>query len=146
MALVPLTLQPFEDRIKAACPGFQFVERAANVQTAIDSRQVPMPAAFLLEPTVNKHDDPVNASSLITQELFYEVGVLTMVQNYAGERGKLQSQDAEALRAQLWAALIGWQPVEGGRSVEYGSGALVAFDDQVFFYLDTFGLRYRIRG
>lgn len=104
-----------------------------------------MPAAFLLEPAVSKHGDPVNASTLITQELFYEFGVLTMVQNYAGAAGKLQSQDAETLRAQLWAALIGWQPIEGGRSVEYVSGALVSFDDQVFFYLDTFGLRYRIR-
>lgn len=144
MALTPLILQPIVDRIVAQCPGYAFVDRAANAQVAIDARQCPMPAALVLEPAVNRSGEPVNASRLTTQELIYEIGVLSMVQNYAGQSGKLQSQDAEALRSQLWGALIGWRPVEAGRAIEYSNGALTSFDDQVFFYLDTFALRYRI--
>lgn len=146
MALTPLVLQPIIDRVAANCPGYSKVDRAADSRTAIDERQNPMPAAFILEPAVIASGEPINSSGLITQELVYEIGVLTMVQNYAGKMGRLQSIEREGLQGELWAALIGWQPFTAGFAMSVQSGALVSFDDQVLFYVDTFRLQYRIRG
>lgn len=150
MPVSPLSLDPTLARIRALCMGdgptaYHLVERAANAAAVIESRQHPMPAAFVLEPAYSALGEPNASSGLVTQEMTYEVGVLTIVQNYQGEVGARQGEDAEALRLRLWQALIGWAPEENGRTYDAGSGSLLSYDDQVFAYLDTFLLQRRIR-
>lgn len=149
MPVQPLTLQAVVDRIASQCRTddlYHLVDRAANASAAIASREHAMPAAFVLEPGYSAIGTPNASGSVITARVDYEIGVLTVVKNYGSSMaGVLQSQKAEALRASLWVALVGWSPEATGFSLDLGRGSLLEFDDSVFYYLDTFVLQRRVR-
>lgn len=151
MPVAPLNLQPIVDRIANLCVAdgdgfYREASRAADRAAAMKSGEFPKPAAFVVEPAYQAGSTPPGGSSgLVTQSLEYELGVLTAVQNFAGNRGAQQGIDAETLRAKLFAALVGWAPFRAGFEIEAGSGQLLTFDDQIFWYLDTFRLAYHIR-
>lgn len=151
MPVAPLNLQPIVDRIATQCVGdgdgfYREAARAADRATAMQSGEFAKPAAFVVEPAYQAGSTPPGGSSgLVTQALDYELGVLTAVQNYGAALGDQQSIEAETLRAKLFAALVGWAPFRAGFEIEAGSGQLLTFDDQVFWYLDTFRLAYHIR-
>lgn len=151
MPVAPLNLQPIVDRIATECVRdgdgyYREAARAADRAAAMQSGEFPKPAAFVVEPAYTANGSPRGGSSgLVIQALEYELGVLTAVQNFAGNTGEQQSIEAETLRARLFDALVGWAPFTAGFEIEAGSGQLLTFDDQVFWYLDTFRLAYHIR-
>lgn len=151
MPVAPLQLQPIVERIRTLCVGdgdgyYREAARAADRAAAMKSGEFAKPGAFVVEPAYQAGSQPGNGSSgLVMQDLSYELGVLTGVQNYGSTRGEQQGIDAEVLRARLFNALVGWAPVTAGFEIEAGSGQLLDFDDQVFWYLDTFRLVYHIR-
>lgn len=148
MPVRPLTLQAIVARIATTCKGdgrYHHVARAADEAAAIQAHTHAMPAAFVLEPSYVAQGEPNAAGALVTTETENEVGVLTVVKNYAGRTGEQQSIEAETLRGLLFEALVGWAPEPEGRTLDLGRGSLLDFDEQVFYYLDVFKLRRRVR-
>ena len=120
---------------------YHLVDYAANNAAAIEARDFLMPALFIVEPmyTAAGASDSPYGSVIDPHE--YEVGFVTAVQNLSGTLGNAQSQSAQALRALLWQQIVGWSPEAPGFEFYIGRGQLLSFDEQCFFYLDTFVLR-----
>lgn len=143
-SLKPIELTPIVQRIMDNCPAYLFVAKAANRAAVMQSHDHAMPAAFVIEPTYSAKGVANTSGGVVTQPHNYEVGVVTVIRNYADAQGALQSEEAETVRGQLWEAMLTYRP-EGQFAFDLGQGGLLTFDDQVFMYLDTFRLIRRVR-
>lgn len=153
-AAAPFPLQLLLDRVAATCKladgsRFHLVDYAADQAQALATRQIPTPAALILEPSYQATSDQQGAAwGVLNVPHDYELGILTVVQNFATTGalgGRSQSVEAERLRGYLWANLLGWSPEDMGFVLDMGRGQLVDYDETVFMYLDTFTLRRVIR-
>jgi hypothetical protein len=129
---------------QGAAQQYRIADFAANQATAIEQRSIALPAALVMEPsytTIGNSD----SSMYVNAQQQYEIGVLTLVQNYGGTPGTLQSQDAGKLRKLLWDYLLGWAPEDSGFVLDSGRGQLLNFDDDFYMYVDIFTLRRVVR-
>jgi hypothetical protein len=145
MSVSPLDVTPWIARIKAQCPAVKFVGRAADNQSAIEQGPKVNPAAFVLEPAYSSIGTPNASNNSLIQMLMFEVPVLVVCQNYGDALGANAGADNYTARAQVWTALIGWNPAADGFCVSAGQGRLLKFDNQFFYYLDTYRLQAQIR-
>lgn len=152
MAAGPFDPQLVVNRLQAKVVGdgqgagiqYRVADFAANQAAAIEQRNIALPACLVMEPSYNTIGNS-DSSMYVNAQQQYEIGVLTLVQNYGGTPGNLQSQDAKALRTLIWTYLLGWSPEESGFVLDSGRGQLLNFDDDFYMYVDIFSLQRVVR-
>ncbi|WP_028310980.1 phage tail terminator protein [Derxia gummosa] len=98
------------DELRARAPSFAGrVAGAASYQAVADNDRMAVPCAYVVP---LDDDGGANRSATGTwQQITDGFGVVVVVSNALDERGQESTMDAvHELRAELWAALIGWAP------------------------------------
>ena len=121
------------EHLRAHCPGFGGrVAGAARYKQIDETASMSSPAAFVIP----LDDSPGERMSLndVRQTLTESFAVVVSLDNRPDERGQNAVNAAhDTIRAQLWAALLGWQPdglAENSiyRGIDYQGGNLLHLD------------------
>ncbi len=121
-ALKARTVATFNERIAGAAE-FKSLPETANLV---------MPAAYVipLDDDAGEQQSE-NGYSQIVRDGF---GVVVVMSNTPDERGQGSIVSVSALRAVLWAALLGWKPDASHGPVIYEGGQLLALDRARLYY------------
>jgi len=126
-------------QLRTYCPLFAGrVAGAAQFKRLDESSTLAVPAAFVIP----LDDNPGERMSLndVRQPLLESFAVIVAIDNTPDERGQSAVYAAhDTVRAQLWAALLGWQPdgLEDEsiyRGIEYQGGNLLELDRARLWY------------
>ncbi len=130
--------------LKTYCPSFAGrVAGAARFKRLDETTTLTVPHAFVI-PT---DDQPGERKSLndVRQGLTESFAVIVAISNTPDERGQAAINTAhDDIRAELWQALLGWQPDNLGHDsiyagIEYQGGNLLDLDRSRLWYQFDFG-------
>lgn len=129
--------------LKARCPSFGGrVAGAAEYKRLPEAANLVMPAAYV----VPADDQAENVQStngyrqLVTDSIF----IVVVLSNTADERGQSTITEVNAIRAELWAALLGWEPDADHSRLEYEGGNLLDLDRARLYYQFEFSAETEI--
>lgn len=132
--------------LRARCPSFaQRVAGAAEYKPVPEAAALSVPCAFVI-PLDDNPQEPMSLNG-VRQRLIDSFAVVVAVSNRADEIGQASRGTVTNLRAELWAALLGWRPVAvGGNTADsrydgiaYQGGQLLALDRARLWYQFEFG-------
>jgi len=127
-------------QLRTYCPSFAGrVAGAAKFKQLEETASMDVPVAYVIP----LDDNPGERMSLndVRQPLIESFAVVVALSNLPDERGQAAVNSAhDTIRAELWHALIGWQPdVVTYRGVEYQGGNLLDLDRARLWYQFDFG-------
>ena len=129
--------------LRARCPSLtNRIAGAAQFKLLPEAAALPVPCAFVIP-----LDDSPSASSSqnsVRQSLTDNFAVVVAISNVADEKGQGSTQSVNALRAELWAALLGWQPSDRYDGISYEGGSLLSLDRARLWYQFEFGAAMEI--
>jgi hypothetical protein len=127
------------DHLRQFCPSFGGrVAGSARFKRLDESANLAIPAAYVIA----LDDSPGDRMSLndVRQPLLEAFAVIVALSNTPDERGQAAINTAhDTIRAELWAALLGWQPdglmdQSRYRGIEYQGGNLLDLDRSRLWY------------
>jgi len=127
-------------QIKTYCPSFVGrVAGAARFKQLDESANLPVPACYVI-PLDDNPGERMSGND-VRQSLVESFAVIVALSNTPDERGQAACNTAhDTIRAELWKALIGWQPDQSiYRGVEYQGGNLLDLDRSRLWYQFDFG-------
>lgn len=130
--------------LRARCPTF-----GGNVAGAAEFRAIPetgkmrLPAAYVV-PTEDVTAEQKSATDY-WQNVTEGFAVVVVLDNTRDERGQAAGYDAvHDIRAEIWKALLGWEPDEDAGPVSYSGGQLLDMDRGRLYYQFEFMLTREI--
>lgn len=138
-----MNLTPVTERLAAETEGFLLIAGAAAFLAAGD-RLTTSPAAFVLP--LNEAAEPNRLSvGAVRQPFRFAFGILVAVKA-PGSVGERHLDMLQPLRAQVRAALVGWQHPDADDVTTATGGRLVALDtNRVLWWQDDFTLTHHYR-
>lgn len=135
-----MELTPIIKQLREYCPSFGGlrVSGAAEFKKLEEKTAVPVPAAFIVPLDDNLGESA--AQNAVRMPLTDSFAVIVCVDNSADERGQGSYDQVHALRTELWAALLGFQPKGAGQAesryegITYAGGALLKLDRSRLWY------------
>lgn len=131
-------------RLADQAPAFKSVKGAADFGAAgMDGvKQVPAAFVILLAETPGEQQHATLSTQQATRTTF---GVIYAAQNLRDARGETALTGIIALRAEVFAALYGWQPSADFDPCEFSGGRILQLDNQVLWWQDDFVTQCIIR-
>lgn len=129
--------------LRERCPSFQNrVGGAAAFKDLEESTSLPVPSAFVIP----LDDNPKDTRSLnsVRQEMTDSFAVVIAISNTVDERGQAAFHSVRDLRAELWAALLGWRPDPDYNGITYEGGTLNRMNRARLWYQFEFGAEMEI--
>lgn len=129
--------------LRERCPSFSSrIGGAAEFKMLEESTAFPVPSAFVIP----LDDDPKETRALnsVRQEITDSFAVVVAVSNTSDERGQAASGAVKTLRAELWAALLGWRPDLTYNGIVYEGGTLLRMNRARLWYQFEFGAETEI--
>lgn len=130
--------------LRARCPMFAGnVAGAAEFKTIPETGKMRLPAAYVV-PT---EDITAEQKSLTDywQNVTEGFAVIVVLDNTRDERGQVAGYDVvHDVRAQIWKALLGWEPDENAGPIAYSGGQLLDMDRGRLYYQFEFMLTREI--
>lgn len=129
--------------LRQRCPSFSNrVAGAAEFKRLPENSTLPVPAAFVIP----LDDEPeINRSQTGYRQIIRDVfAVVVVLSNVADERGQAAGTALHDIRAELFRALLGWNPEPEYDSIEYEGGQLLGMDRSRLFYQFEFGADFEI--
>lgn len=126
-----MNVTPLLAQISAQCPVFQG-RVAGGLQwdsTRIDD-QLAMPAAYVL----SVGDSAQQSTTHVVRHIVREEYLVNVALANRDVYGQDAAQNLHSLRAQLWAALVGFQPLADDDPVQYRGSSLLLIDDNRVVY------------
>lgn len=124
--------------LRARCPTFASrVAGAAQFKMLPENAALAVPAAFVIP--LDDSPQPPGSQNSIRQVMTDSFAVVIAVSNVADEKGQTSAHSIDALRAELWAALLGWRPTDRYDGISYEGGSLLAIDRARLWYQFEFG-------
>ena len=139
-------LAEIEDRLTASAPSLKFVQGAAEfaaIKANPPKNRQPGADVLPLRERAGANLVAVNATR---QRNTVDFAVVLALGNFADRRGGTASKAMGAVRDEVKAALIGWQPTADMEQIEYSGGAIVDFRDGVVWWQDDFTTSEQISG
>lgn len=133
-----MDLVPVITALRVRCPTFATrVAGAAQFKLLPENAALPVPCAFVIP----LDDNPQETMALndVRQALTDSFAVIVVVSNVADERGQDAASQIHALRAELWAALLGWRPDLRYDGINYQGGQALQLDRARLWYQFEFG-------
>lgn len=124
--------------LRTRCPTFSTrIAGAAQFKILPESAALAVPCAF----AIPLDDNPGESLAMnsVRQTLTDSFAVIVAVSNVADERGQGAADQIHSLRAELWAALLGWRPADRYDGIAYEGGSLLAIDRARLWYQFEFG-------
>lgn len=124
--------------IKARCASFSNrVAGAAEFASLPEKSVLPVPAAFVIplddEAQANKSDNGY------LQDVRDVISVVVVIDNTPDERGQTAIYSIRTIRAELWKALLAWNPDAQHGRITYEGGHLLKMDRARLYYQFEFG-------
>lgn len=124
--------------LRSRCPSFSGrVAGAAQYKQLPETSALAVPCAYVI-PLDDNPGESIGYNT-VRQPLTDSFAVVVALDNRADERGQAAIHTADSVRAELWAALLGWSPSDRYDGVTYEGGALLALDRARLWYQFEFG-------
>lgn len=132
-------------QLRTYCPSFAgHVAGSARFKRLPEDANLPVPAAYVIP----LDDSPSDSQSLndTRQTLIESFAVIVVLSNVPDERGQAAINTAhDAIRAELWKALLGYQPNKAVyNGITYQGGHLLELDRSRLWYQFDFGAQMQI--
>lgn len=119
--------------LRTRCPTFgNRVAGAAQFKLLPESAALAVPCAFVI-PLDDNPKEPLALNS-IRQVLNDSFSIIVAASNLADEKGQASAASIHALRTELWAALLGWNPTEDYAGITYDGGSIISIDRARIWY------------
>lgn len=129
--------------LRERCPSFgNRVAGAAQFKILPEAAALPVPCAYVIPLDDNPGD--FSTQNSVRQDLDDAFAVVVAISNTADERGQGAAHSMHSIRAELWAALLGWQPAEDYDVCKYEGGQLLSLDRARLWYQFEFSARFTI--
>lgn len=129
--------------LRERCPSFaNRIGGAAQFKLLPENAALTVPCAFVIP----LDDSPKDSKSMndVRQEMTDSFAVIVAIGNTADERGQGGVHSVKSLRAELWAALLGWRPDEDYNGINYEGGSVLLLDRARLWYQFEFGAEMEI--
>jgi len=132
-----MKLTPLVSQVRTWCPVFAGrVAGALDWDPTADSAKLPVPSAYVIMTGDDADDAPLG--NVIRQDIRDEFDVCVVLAQ-ADERGQTAADTLHDVRAELWRALVGYQPSPELEPIQYGGGSLVLINrDRVVYRFGFF--------
>lgn len=129
--------------LKTRCASFGGrVAGAAEYKRLPEAANLDMPAAYVIP--LDENPDAVQSHNGYRQVVRDSVAVVVVLANTADERGQGSITSVRAIRTELWAALLGWEPDADHGRIEYEGGQLLDLDRARLYYQFEFAAETEI--
>lgn len=129
--------------LKARCASFGGrVAGAAEYKRLPETANLDMPAAYVIP--LDENPEQAQSQNGYRQVVRDSVAVVVVLANTADERGQGSITSVRAIRAELWAALLGWEPDADHGRIEYEGGQLLDLDRARLYYQFEFAAETEI--
>lgn len=119
--------------LKSRCASFGGrVSGAAEYKRLQETANLDMPAAYVI-PLDDDAGEQKSENGYL-QEIRDAVAVVVVLSNTVDERGQGSITSVNAIRAELWAALLGWKPDTTHGRLSYEGGQLLDLDRARLYY------------
>lgn len=138
-----MQLEVIIQALRERCPTLSTrVAGAAEFKAVTEATALPVPCAFVIP----LDDNPAGSGSAtgVRQQLEDSFAVIVAVSNTTDERGQKSAHDMHAMRAELWAALLGWRPATDYDGIIYEGGNLLTIDRARLWYQFEFSAAMEI--
>jgi hypothetical protein len=132
-------------QLRTYCPSFGGrVAGSARFKGVDEAANLLVPAAYVI-PMDDSPGDPMSLND-VRQNLVESFAVVVALDNTPDERGQAAVNSAhDAIRAEIWKALLGWQPDKTiYNGVQYQGGNLLDLDRSRLWYQFDFGAEMQI--
>jgi len=121
------------------------VAGAAQFKLLQENVALAVPCAFVVPLDDNPQES--RAQNSVRQALTDSFAIVVALSNLADEKGQTGAHSVDAMRTELWAALLGWRPVAADvdpatsryDGIHYEGGSLLALDRARLWYQFEFG-------
>lgn len=120
-------LIPIIEALRLRCPSFgNRVAGAAQFKMLPETAALHVPCAYVIP----LDDNPTESKAMnsVRQTLKDSFAVVVALSNTPDEKGQGSANDADTIRSELWAALLGWQPDAEYDGITYEGGSLISLD------------------
>lgn len=138
-----MNLEPIVARLVAQCQVLKLVGGSANFELAVGALAT-FPAAFVLPAKESATSNPF-MDQIVEQRVQMDFGVVLAVRDLADNEGSAAHDALDPIRSAVRDALLAWQPDGSDACIEFVAGDLMAFDNGVFWWADTYRTAYMIR-
>lgn len=120
-------------QLRQRCPSFeQRVAGAAAFAKVPESTALQVPSAYVIP--LDDAPEPSTSQNTIRQVLRETFEVVIALDNRVDERGQASGHSVHSMRAELWKALLGWQPEERYEGIVYEGGNVLSIDRARLFW------------
>ena len=138
-----MQLEPIISALRTRCPIFaNKVAGAAQFKLVPENSTLAVPAAFVIPLDDNPGESRAQHSG--RQELSDAFAVVVALDNTVDEKGQGGAASVHAMRAILWAALLGWRPTLDYNGIAYEGGHLLGLDRARLWYQFEFSAAMEI--
>lgn len=127
----------FMSRLQSHCPSVhQRVYGAAELATLDKTHTGNTPSLYVIP--MSEHAKSRIIGEAYTDTTVLTVAILSTVRNVADSLGHTAHQQLEPVRAEIKAALCGWQAAEMTAPVVFIQGRIASYDNQLLRYIDLY--------
>lgn len=138
-----MKLEPIITQMRTYCTTFGTrVAGAAQFKDLQEAANLAVPCAFVIPLDDNPHDS--RSMNDVLQTMTDSFAVIVAVSNTVDEKGQGGAASIDAIRADLWKALLGWQPGVRYNGIEYEGGSMLSLDRSRLWYQFEFGATMEI--
>ncbi len=138
-----MQLELIIEALRTRCPTLGVrVAGAAEFKNITEASALPLPCAFVVP--LDDNPGPSRSANSVRQTLEDGFAVIVAVANTTDERGQKSANDIHTLRAEVWAALLGWRPTEDYEGIVYDGGNLLTHDRARLWYQFEFSAAMEI--
>lgn len=131
-----IDLDTTAQRLRSQVPDLLLVAGAASFDLAVASGPAAYPAAYVMP--AQEKAGPSAGFGLVAQQVRVGFSVALAVQYVQDASGDGVAARIEALRRQVFAALLGWEPSDANGPVVFDSGRWVTLHNGFFWWQDEF--------
>ena len=140
-----MQLEIIIEALRQRCPSFaNRVAGAAQFKLLPEATAMTVPCAFVIPMDDNPQES--RSKNSVRIGLTENFAVVVALSNLADERGQGGTHTLHTLRAELWAALLGWRPSDIYDGINYDGGSLVSIDRARIWYQFDFSAEMEIDG
>lgn len=129
-----MNASPIIDRLKTQCPALRFVGSAFDLDEAT-LKSIVAPAAFVIPSDETGAGISLDGQAMQPTQTW---AIALFLKSVRGNRQQDQTQDLDALRQSVRAALQGWQVSPRHSPMQFESGQLSGIDAGLIVWVDTF--------
>lgn len=138
-----MQLEPIIAALRTRCTSYSNrIAGAAQFKVLPEAAAMAVPCAFVIP--LDDSPGESRSQNSVRQPLTDSFAVVVAVSNVADEKGQASSHSIDAVRAELWKALLGWQPDLRYDAITYEGGHLLQIDRARLWYQFEFGAQMEI--